>query len=90
MGARFDSLWNKWRNFKDTGTFHDAVLFLIFVGVSTLFWIILALNDSAQDSFNVRLNICNVPDSVTCISDIPDKFHVGVRDKDTSKTTQQT
>lgn len=84
MGARFDSLWKKWRNFKDTATFHDAVLFLIFVGMSTLFWIILALNDSAQDSFNVRLNITNVPDSVTFISDIPDKFHVGVRDKGTT------
>lgn len=79
-----DRLFDKWKRFRETATFHDAVLFLVFVGVSTLFWIILALNDSAQDSFNVRLNISNVPDSVTFINDIPDKFHVGVRDKGTN------
>lgn len=84
MGFSLHQLADKWRRFRETAFFHDAVLFLVFVGVSTLFWIILALNDSAQDSFNVRLNIANVPDSVTFINDIPDKFHVGVRDKGTT------
>lgn len=84
MGRRFDTLLDKWRTIRETTIFHDTVIFLIFVGVSTLFWIILALNDSAQESFNVRVNITNVPDSVTFISDIPDKFHVGVRDKGTT------
>lgn len=84
MDFRIHQLLDKWRRFRETATFRDAVLFLVFVGVSTLFWIILALNDSAQDSFNVRLNIANVPDSVTFINDIPDKFHVGVRDKGTT------
>ncbi len=84
MGFSLHQLADKWRRFRETAFFHDAVLFLVFVGISTLFWIILALNDSAQDSFNVRLNIANVPDSVTFINDIPDKFHVGVRDKGTT------
>ncbi len=79
-----DTFKEKWRRFKERTNIHDVVLFLIFVAVSTLFWFILALNDNAQGSFNVRLSISNVPDSVTFISDIPDKFHVGVSDKGTT------
>lgn len=60
------------------------MLFLVFVGVSTVFWFILALNDSAQDYFNVNLRIVNRPDSVTFISDVPEKIHVAVSDKGTN------
>lgn len=60
------------------------MLFLVFVLVSAVFWFILALNDSAQDHFNVNLRIVNQPDSVTFISDVPDKIHVMVSDKGTS------
>lgn len=84
MGSRFDTFLEKWHRLRETTKFHDVVLFLIFVGVSTLFWLILALNDNAQGSFNLRISISNVPDSVTFISDIPDKFHVGVSDKGTT------
>lgn len=60
------------------------MLFCVFVGVSALFWCILALNDSAQDHFNVNLRIVNQPDSVTFISDVPEKIHVSVSDKGTN------
>lgn len=60
------------------------MLFLVFVGVSTLFWFFMALNDSAQDYFNVNLKIINRPDSVTFISEVPEKIHVAVSDKGTS------
>lgn len=84
MSERIDKVREKWRNLKGTSTFHDTVLFLVFVAVATLFWIILALNDSAQDSFNVKVSIVNCPDTVTFISDIPEKIHVTVRDKGTT------
>lgn len=60
------------------------MLFLVFVCVSALFWFILALNDSAQDHFNVGLRIVNQPDSVTFISNVPEKIHVSVSDKGTN------
>lgn len=60
------------------------MLFLVFIGVSAVFWLFLALNDSAQDHFNVNLRILNRPDSVTFISDVPEKIHVAVSDKGTS------
>lgn len=76
-----ESVREKWREFKRTSGFHDVVLFFIFVAISSMFWVILALNDSAQDSFNVRISITNCPDTVTFISDLPEKMHVTIRDK---------
>ena len=60
------------------------MLFFIFVCVSAVFWFIMALNDSAQDHFNVNIRIVNQPDSVTFISDVPEKIHVAVSDKGTN------
>lgn len=60
------------------------MIFLIFVCVSAVFWFILALNDSAQDHFNVNLRIINRPDTVTFISDVPERIHVSVSDKGTN------
>lgn len=74
-------LRTRWEKFRKSPSFHNVVLFLEFVVVSALFWLILALNDSAQNNFNVMVQITNVPDTVTFISDIPEKIHVNVRDK---------
>lgn len=60
------------------------MLFLVFVCVAAVFWLILALNDSAQDHFNVNVKITNTPDSVTFISEVPEKIHVAVSDKGTT------
>lgn len=84
MGQKLESAITKWKRIKSTSKFHEAVLFLIFVAISASFWLILALNDSAQESFNVKIHISNVPDTVTFISDLPEKMHVSVRDKGTN------
>lgn len=84
MSQRFDNLKEKWRILRNTSGFKNGTLFLIFVGVSAVFWFILALNDSAQDHFNVGLKIVNQPDSVTFISDVPERIHVAVSDKGTN------
>lgn len=64
--------------------FRKFLTFLIFVAISALFWFILALNDSTQEDIEVRVDIFNVPDSVTFISDPPQTIHVLVRDKGTN------
>lgn len=74
----------RWRILRDTTGFKNSMLFFIFICVSAAFWFILALNDSAQDHFNVGLRIVNQPDSVTFISDVPEKIHVSVSDKGTN------
>lgn len=84
MDSKIEEARAKWKKLKSTSSFHNAVVFLVFVAVSALFWFILALNDSAQQNFNVKVQITNVPDTVTFISDIPEKIHVNVRDKGTN------
>lgn len=82
--SKFDRAKERWRVLKTTSGFKNSMLFLVFVCVSAVFWFILALNDSAQDHFNVNLRIVNQPDSVTFISDVPEKIHVSVSDKGTN------
>ncbi|MDE5975342.1 MAG: hypothetical protein K2M10_01135 [Muribaculaceae bacterium] len=84
MGERLKKISQRWREMRSSSSFHNVMVFMVFVGISALFWFILALNDSVQNSFNVRLHISNVPDSVTFISDIPEKIHISVRDKGTN------
>ena len=67
--------------FRDSGRLKDFLVFLVFVGIASVFWLIVALNDDAQKSYDVALNINNVPDSVTFINLPPKRLHVNVRDK---------
>lgn len=73
-----------WKDVRTTTGFRKFLTFLVFVGIATLFWWILALNDNIQDDFEVKVNVFNVPDSVTFISDIPKGIHVMVKDKGTN------
>lgn len=82
--VRIENIRQKWNTLKNTSGFKNSMLFLIFVCVSAVFWFIMALNDSAQDHFNVNLRIINQPDSVTFINDVPEKIHVTVSDKGTN------
>lgn len=72
-----------WKRVKTTSRFHNLLLYFVFVVIATIFWFVLALNDSVQGTFEVRLNISGVPDSVTFINEAPAQFHVTVRDKGT-------
>ena len=73
-----------WKNVKATTGFRKFLTFLIFVGIASLFWLILALNDNIQEDMEVRVHIYNVPDSVTFIVDPPAEIHAMVRDKGTN------
>lgn len=69
---------------KASSRFHSVLMFLVFVVVAAVFWFIIALNDNVTDTFRVKLQIQNIPDSVTFITDPPADFHVTLRDKGTN------
>lgn len=73
-----------WRRIRASRRFHNISLFAGFSVLAFLFWFILALNDNIQEDLKVRLNIYNVPDSVTFIDIPPSELHVNVRDKGTN------
>jgi hypothetical protein len=59
----------------------EAVLFVSFLAVAYLFWLLLTLNNEAQEDIEIPVSIVNVPDSVTFISDVPEVVKASVRDK---------
>lgn len=73
-----------WRAMKTSSRFHSFLVFLGFVVVAAVFWLVMALNDSVQDSYTVKIQIANAPDSVTFISEVPGDLHVSVRDRGSS------
>lgn len=84
MGKKLENIGKDWRRFKASSQFHNVLMFLIFVAIATVFWFIIALNDNVTETFRVKLNIQNIPDSVTFITDPPGDIHVTVRDKGTN------
>ena len=59
----------------------EVGLFLLFLGISYIFWLLLTLNNEMQRDVDVPVAIYNVPDSVTVLSDIPASIKVSIRDK---------
>ncbi len=80
----FRNIVQRWRRFKSSSRFHNALMFLVFVAVATVFWFVIAINDSITETFRVKIVFRNVPDSVTFINDPPVEIHVTVRDKGTN------
>lgn len=61
----------------------DILIFLLFLGVSYVFWIIMTLNDDMQRDTRVRLEITDVPEGYAFVSEPPPFLQVGIRDKGT-------
>lgn len=83
MSNNLENITKRWKGIKASSGFRNFLIFLIFIVLSTFFWLIIAMNDSAQGTFDVRINIIGVPDSVTFINDPPASIHLTVRDKGT-------
>lgn len=61
----------------------DICIFLLFLGVSYVFWIIMTLNDDMQRDTRVRLEISGIPNGYTFVTEPPEFLQVGLRDKGT-------
>lgn len=66
---------------RHSSRFHSVLVFLGFVIIAAVFWFVLALNDSVQSGYVVKVQIVNTPDTVTFISEPPKDIHVSVRDR---------
>lgn len=59
----------------------DAILFIMFLGISYIFWLMLTLNNEIQEDFEVPVELTEIPDSITMLDEIPHKINVSVRGK---------
>ncbi len=62
----------------------DAMMFFVFIIISTILWMVLSLNGDKQYDVRMPVRITHIPDSVTLISKGPDALGVSL----TSKGTQ--
>lgn len=73
----------RWKSLSSSRLVRNFVLFIPFLLVATVFWFIIALDDTLQKDYTVNVEYVNVPDSVTFITDPPTSLRVSVRDKGT-------
>ncbi|MDE6006329.1 MAG: YbbR-like domain-containing protein [Muribaculaceae bacterium] len=84
MNLKFKNFSESWNRVKKSSRFHNTLMFLVFVAIAAIFWFIISLNDSVTETFRVKFQIANIPDSVTFITDPPSEIHVTLRDKGTN------
>lgn len=84
MNKKLESVAKEWNQIKTSSWFHNILMFLIFIAIAAVFWLVVAINDDITETFEVKINIQNVPDSVTFINDPPSDMHVTFRDKGTN------
>lgn len=60
----------------------DVLLYLLFVAVAFVFWVFMSLDTQMQRDFEVPVELQNVPDSVTLITQPPEVLSVSVKGKD--------
>ena len=61
----------------------DALMFLLFIAISTILWAVLSLNEDVQRDIRMPLKFTHLPDSVTLISTGPEALSVSLRGKGT-------
>lgn len=57
----------------------NVLTFLVFLAISSVLWIVMALNEETQRDLRCKVSIANVPDSVTQITPLPENFNVNIR-----------
>lgn len=68
--STLSKLWNR-----------DVLIFLVFVAISTAFWIALSLNETYEESVSVPVRLENVPEDVVITTELPKTISVTLRDK---------
>lgn len=81
---KFKNINDIWERARKSSRFHNILMFLVFVAIAAIFWFIISLNDNVTETFRVKFQIANIPDSVTFITDPPAEIHVTLRDKGTN------
>ncbi len=83
-GGKFRDILSRIDNVIHSAKGKEILIFILFVCVSFIFWLLLTLNNEVQEDLEVKIELVDIPDSVTILNDIPPIINVSVRDKGTS------
>ena len=71
------------RNFLLSKKSREFLVFLLFVFLSSSFWLLLVLNDEYETEVTIPFRMKNVPENVVLTSELPQELKVGVKDRGT-------
>ena len=81
MEKRLTQIINMVRNFLFSSANREFLTFFFFLVLSTIFWLMTALNETYEREVSVPAYLVNVPKNVVITSDMEDTVRVTVRDK---------
>lgn len=81
MEKRLTQIINMVRNFLFSSANREFLTFLFFLVLSTIFWLMTALNETYEREIGVPAYLVNIPKNVVVTSDMEDTVRVTVRDK---------
>ena len=81
MEKRLTQIINMVRNFLFSSANREFLTFFFFLVLSTLFWLMTALNETYEREIGVPAYLVNIPKNVVVTSDMEDTVRVTVRDK---------
>ena len=62
----------------------EVITFLLFLGLSFLFWVLQSLNEDVEASFKIPIRFTNVPDKVMITNEYPQYLDIRIRDNGTT------
>lgn len=71
------------RNFLLSKKSREFLVFLLFVFLSSSFWLLLVLNDEYETEVTIPFRMKNIPENVVLTSELPQELKVGVKDRGT-------
>lgn len=69
------------RNFLFSKVNKEFLVFLFFLALSSIFWLMMTLNETYEQEVSVPVKLFNIPNNAVLTTDINDTLHVTVRDK---------
>lgn len=81
MEKRLTQIINMVRNFLFSSANREFLTFFFFLVLSTIFWLMTALNETYEREIGVPAYLVNIPKNVVVTSDMEDTVRVTVRDK---------
>ena len=81
MNSKFGKSYKMFRNFLFRWVNKEFLVFLFFLALSSIFWLMMTLNETYEQEICVPAHLVNVPKNAVITTDIEDSVHVTVRDK---------
>lgn len=78
------NIFKRYSNKSQSSKGRDFIIFLLFVCVSSIFWLVSNLNNEIEEDIKIPIEIIGIPDSITILNEIPSNINVSIKEKGTS------